>query len=66
MLDPICFMLWRQPFGRIGACKELVTSMGFIDTKGKYVINPQFDDAESFSEGLALRKNWRQVEVGVH
>ena len=26
---------------------------GFIDKTGKYVINPQFDDAEAFSEGLA-------------
>ena len=26
---------------------------GFIDTKGQYVINPQFDGAGLFSEGLA-------------
>lgn len=26
---------------------------GFIDKKGSYVINPQFDNAKSFSNGLA-------------
>ena len=26
---------------------------GFIDKSGKVVIEPQFDDAEPFSEGLA-------------
>ena len=26
---------------------------GFIDKSGKMVIEPQFDDAEPFSEGLA-------------
>ena len=31
---------------------------GFIDTKGQYVINPQFDNAGEFSEGLA------PVEIG--
>lgn len=29
---------------------------GFINTKGRYVINPQFDDALWFSEGLARIK----------
>ena len=31
---------------------------GFIDAKGQYVINPQFDNAGDFSEGLAA------VEIG--
>lgn len=26
---------------------------GFIDTNGRFVINPQFDRAEPFAEGLA-------------
>src|SRR5215469_4971822 len=25
---------------------------GFIDRKGKYAVNPQFDDARSFTDGL--------------
>ncbi|MGZ0217241.1 MAG: WG repeat-containing protein [Acidimicrobiales bacterium] len=29
---------------------------GFIDRSGKMVINPQFDYADSFSEGLARVK----------
>ena len=33
-------------------------SWGFIDTTGAYVINPQFDDAENFADGLArVKKN---------
>ncbi len=30
--------------------------MGFIDKEGKWVIKPQFEYAEKFSEGLALVK----------
>jgi hypothetical protein len=26
---------------------------GFVDKTGKYVMNPQFDEARQFSEGLA-------------
>ena len=29
---------------------------GFIDPTGKFVINPQFDEAESFNNGLAWVK----------
>ncbi len=29
---------------------------GYINQEGQYVINPQFDDAGSFSEGLAVVK----------
>ena len=29
---------------------------GFVDKTGKVVINPQFDDAGSFSDGLAVIK----------
>jgi len=32
---------------------EYKTKYGFIDKSGKFVIKPQFDSAESFSEGLA-------------
>ena len=28
-------------------------NMGFIDKTGSFVINPEFDSAESFSDGLA-------------
>lgn len=30
---------------------------GYVDKTGKYIINPQFDDAFNFSEGLALFKS---------
>ena len=31
----------------------MASKYGFIDKSGKVVIEPQFDDAEDFSEGLA-------------
>ena len=40
---------------------------GVIDTKGNVVINPQFDKAYSFSEGIGGRKNWGRLgQVGIH
>jgi len=27
---------------------------GYIDKDGKYIINPQFDGARNFSDGLAI------------
>jgi hypothetical protein len=38
------------------AAVELGNKYGFIDRSGKMVINPQFDYADSFSEGLARVK----------
>ena len=32
---------------------ELAGKWGYVDTNGKYIINPQFDSAEYFSGGLA-------------
>jgi hypothetical protein len=26
---------------------------GYIDTQGRFMVNPQFDDARPFSEGMA-------------
>jgi len=39
--------------GRVLAAVEFGDEWGFIDPQGNYVINPQFDSASSFSEGLA-------------
>ena len=40
--------------GRVVRIGDLKTGKdGFIDKTGKYVINPQFDIAFDFSEGLA-------------
>ncbi len=39
-------------------CVNVNGKYGYIDKTGKYVINPQFDYAGSFSEGLAV------VEIG--
>ena len=33
--------------------RSVRSSAGFIDKTGHYVINPQFDLADSFSDGLA-------------
>ncbi len=41
--------------------------MGFIDTKGKMVIEPAFDDAQGFSEGFAavytVKKWWHEETI---
>jgi len=34
---------------------------GFVDKNGKYVINPQFDEANSFADGLARVKVSRKT-----
>ena len=39
-------------------CVKFGTQWGFINKKGQYVINPQFDYAGEFLEGLAM------VEIG--
>ncbi len=36
---------------RIGSLQS--GKYGYIDKQGHYVVNPQFDDAKQFSEGLA-------------
>jgi len=38
---------------------------GYVDRAGKYIINPQFDDARGFSEGLApvrLAEQWGYID----
>ena len=48
VLDSVCFMLWPQTFGRIGprriGVRKDQRQVGVIDTKGQYVVKPQFDD----------------------
>jgi len=39
---------------------------GFIDTSGKFVIPPQFDEASPFSEGLASVTFWDQSKASRH
>lgn len=39
--------------GGLAPVKELEQKWGFIDTQGNYVIQPQYDDATRFSQGLA-------------
>lgn len=39
---------------------------GFIDTSGKFVIKPQFDEAGPFSEGLATVRLWDQSKASSH
>ena len=38
------------------AVVKIGSKWGYINTDGHYVINPQFDGAASFSEGLAIVK----------
>ena len=40
---------------------KLAGRWGFVDKNGKYVINPQFDEAASFNEGLARVKVSRKI-----
>jgi hypothetical protein len=40
-------------FGRCSRPAETGDSNGYIDTTGQIVINPRFEEADSFSEGLA-------------
>jgi len=35
------------------AAVEVVEGWGYVNKEGKFIINPQFDDAMPFSEGLA-------------
>ena len=47
------------------ALVEIGGKWGFIDREGTLVINPQFDDARGFSEGLALvniGRNWGFID----
>ncbi len=47
------------PLGQAGATasKRSVPGVGYIGRQGKVVIEPRFQDAESFSEGLAAAKS---------
>ena len=38
------------------ACVSIDGKWGYVDSKGEFVIDPQFDDAADFSEGLARVK----------
>jgi len=44
-----------------GGTSEEETKWGFIDKAGKFVINPQFDEAMSFNDGLARVKLGRKI-----
>lgn len=53
---------WRfdpnfPPFG-FGEVQDSVHLYGFINTKGEVIVEPQFDSAKAFSEGMSL------VEIG--
>ena len=43
----------------LAAIDDKASLYGYIDPSGKWVIPPQFDYAEKFSDGLA-RVEWRQ------
>ena len=54
--EEVCDLIPFSNGGQNGAEK-----WGYLDGKGKIVISPQFDKAESFAEGLAAVKagdNW--------
>ncbi|MEM8638837.1 MAG: WG repeat-containing protein [Cyanobacteria bacterium P01_G01_bin.54] len=46
---------------RLPLRQEFGGKIGYIDTAGEFVIEPQFDSADDFHEGLAI-VNWRESE----
>ena len=60
-LDNICLYSWNlqmdggKPFAEgVAAVQGASGKWGYIDTNGEWVVNPQFDWANDFSDGLAL------------
>jgi hypothetical protein len=50
-LFPLC--QYRDLQCRPGSCEWAARKCGYVDRKGTFVIPPQYDDAEPFSDGLA-------------
>jgi hypothetical protein len=53
------------PDTNVPAAVDVGGKWGYIDRTGKYVVNPQFDSADPFSEGLAtvkLGSKWGYVD----
>jgi hypothetical protein len=51
--------------GRVEHGVILVGRWGYIDRKGEWVINPRFDRASGFSQGLAsvgMGKRWGYID----
>ncbi len=44
---------WRDVRGKVVSAKREVMRFGFIDKSGAYVIEPEYEFADDFSEGLA-------------
>jgi hypothetical protein len=50
-----------RPGKTLGGCSEKV---GYLNTKGEWSIKPQFDDADDFSEGLAVVNHGAKCQMG--
>ncbi len=67
--SPLTFV-YAKPFKNgVAVVKEKNRKAGFINKEFQYIINPQFDDASDFSEGLAAVKigencNKREYDCG--
>ncbi len=64
---------WRDVRGKVVSAKREVMRFGFIDKSGAYVIEPEYEFADDFSEGLApvvacfacLTVAWACVALGM-
>lgn len=55
---------FRQRRSLVEIRKGLYTYYGFIDKSGKFVIDPDFSDAEDFSEGVAVVMISSEIDFG--